>query len=222
MNFPRVHREGHRFLMALLLFLLGIGWGAQYLVSGAPILFSIWMLLGCVFVFFLQFFFVVRARMVPSAPDEVCAPATGRIIRVAEVSETEYFQDKRKMISIFLSIFDPHDNRCPVGGKVLYARHWPGKFLVAFAEKASALNERASLVIQTPGQQRVLVRQIAGFLARRIKQYRSEGDDVVQGQEFGFIKFGSRVDVFLPLDATILVSLGQRVQGGTTLLARFS
>jgi len=137
------------------------------------------------------------------------------------VEETEYFKNKRLQVSIFMSPFNVHVNRNPVSGLVNYFRYHPGKYLVAWHPKSSTENERTTIVYQF-GQTEILMRQIAGALARRIKWYIREGDRVEQGRDMGFIKFGSRVDLFLPLDAKIEVTLDQQVKGNKTIVARLS
>ncbi len=149
----------------------------------------------------------------------VYAPADGRVCVIEEVQETEYFKGKRLQVSIFMSPFNVHVNRNPVSGLVNYFRYHPGKYLVAWHPKSSTENERTTIVYQF-GQTEILMRQIAGALAKRIKWYVSEGDRVEQGRDMGFIKFGSRVDLFLPLDAKIEVTMDQQVKGNKTVVAR--
>ncbi|PSR04313.1 MAG: phosphatidylserine decarboxylase family protein, partial [Bacteroidetes bacterium SW_11_45_7] len=142
----------------------------------------------------------------------------GKVVVIEEIEETEYFNDKRKQVSIFMSPTNVHVNRYPISGTIKYMRYHPGKYLVAWHPKSSTKNERNTVVIEDEGGE-VLVRQIAGAVARRIVHYQDVGDEVVQGKELGFIKFGSRVDVVLPLDANIEIELNQKVKGGETVLA---
>jgi phosphatidylserine decarboxylase len=149
----------------------------------------------------------------------VYAPADGKVVVIEEVRETEYFHDKRIQVSIFMSPNNVHVNRNPVSGTVDYYRYHSGKYLVAWHPKSSTENERTTVVYHT-GTHQVLLRQIAGAMARRIRCYINEGDQVEQGVDMGFIKFGSRVDLFLPLNAEILVQPGQKVKGNVDVIAR--
>lgn len=220
MGFLNIHREGRRFLLFCLVFFVGLALLLNHLILHNVLSVVAWVACGVLFLFFFQFFYAPPVRVTMS-PSEVYAPATGKIIKIAEVQEPEYFKDKRLLISIFLSPFDPHSSRCPVGGEVAYFKYHPGKFLIAFHPKSSEKNERTSMVIRTANHE-ILTRQVAGVVARRIKWYIAHGSQVKQGQEYGFIKFGSRMDVFLPLDVDVLVRLKQRVSGGTTSLAKLS
>jgi phosphatidylserine decarboxylase len=150
---------------------------------------------------------------------KIVAPADGKIVAIEEVEETEYFRDKRLQVSIFMSPSNVHINWMPVSGTIEYVKYHPGKFLVAWHPKCSTSNERNTIVIKDDEGGEILVRQIAGFLARRIVSYLEVGDESEQGMEMGFIKFGSRVDLFLPLDAKIEVEMGQKVKGGKTVIA---
>jgi phosphatidylserine decarboxylase len=171
-----------------------------------------------VWVFFLQFF-RNPSRTIAQAPNGVVSPADGTIVAIETVLEDEYFNTQRLKISIYMSALNVHLNRVPITGKVVYMRYHAGKYLVAFHPKASTLNERNTLVIANAQHQEVLVRQIAGLLARRIVSYLWMNQAVNVGNELGFIKFGSRCDVFLPLDSKILVQLNEKVRGGESVLA---
>lgn len=149
----------------------------------------------------------------------VYAPADGRIVAIEETEESEYLEDRRLLVSIFMSPLNVHVNRNPVGGEVKYVKHHPGKYLVASHPKSSTENERTTIVIDGD-RGAILLRQIAGAVARRIVTYLEPGRRVEQGEELGFIKFGSRVDVFLPLNAEVLVKIEDRVKGNKTVLAR--
>jgi phosphatidylserine decarboxylase len=149
----------------------------------------------------------------------VLAPADGKVVVIEEVVETEYFKEKRKQISIFMSPINVHINRMPVAGKIVFSKYHPGKYLVAWHPKSSTENERTTVVAKTKNGTEVLFRQIAGALARRILCYVKEGQVLEQGQEFGFIKFGSRVDIFLPVNAIVKVKIGEISKGGKTILA---
>jgi phosphatidylserine decarboxylase len=141
-------------------------------------------------------------------------------VAIEETDETEYLHDRRKQISIFMSPVNVHVNRMPAGGEITYVAYHPGKYLVAWHPKSSTENERTTIVVKTPGQTEILFRQIAGALARRIKCYVQKGQYLEQGEEFGFIKFGSRVDVFVPLNAIITVKPGDKTKAGKTIIAR--
>ena len=166
-------------------------------------------------------FFRVPARTLPGRPDAVIAPADGKVVVIEEVHEPEYFNDRRLQVSIFMSPLNVHVNWYPIGGNTTYYKYHPGKYLVAWHPKSSTENERSTVVVKHPVHGEVLFRQIAGALARRICTYSEPGAPVEQGAEFGFIKFGSRVDLFLPLTAKVDVSIGQMVAGRTTVIARF-
>src|SRR5690606_15041478 len=172
------------------------------------------------FVTILQFFRSPRRRIITDENLILC-PADGKVVVIEEVEEMEYFQDKRLQISIFMSPVNVHINRNPVSGLVTFFRYHPGKYLVAWHPKSSTLNERTTIAVRTEQGREVLFRQIAGAMARRIVWYVDKGTSVQQGNEFGFIKFGSRVDVFLPLDAKVDVKIGDKVSGGLTVLGRF-
>jgi phosphatidylserine decarboxylase len=152
---------------------------------------------------------------------QVLSPADGKVVVIEETTETEYFKDKRIQVSIFMSPTNVHINRNPIGGIVRYFKYHPGKYLMAWNPKSSTENERTTVVIEGRNGVELLFRQIAGALARRIVWYVEEGKQVEQGDEFGFIKFGSRVDVFFPLGTKINVNLGDKVKGGITVIAEF-
>ena len=153
--------------------------------------------------------------------NSIIAPADGKVVVIEEVEDAEYFHGKRLQVSIFMSPINVHVNRFPISGVVKYVKYHAGLYLVAWHPKSSTDNERTTVVVEHPNGRSVLFRQIAGALARRIVYYCKEGDKAVQGQEFGFIKFGSRVDLLLPTDAKVTVALGQKVVGGTTVIAHF-
>ncbi len=174
---------------------------------------------GVIFLIFLQFFRSPKRNLVISSRSIVC-PADGKVVAIEEVEEPEYFNgEKRIQVSVFMSPLNVHLNRYPISGRVAYSKYHPGKFLVAWHPKSSTENERNTVVVETEFGVSVLVRQIAGFVARRIVWYCHQDDIVKQGDELGFIKFGSRVDLFLPLDAKIKVEIDEKVQGGISILA---
>ena len=167
-------------------------------------------------------FFRIPNRPMQNNPEIILCPADGTIVAIEEVLETEFFNDMRLQISVFMSPNNVHVNLYPVSGKIVYANYNHGSFLVAWHPKSSTENERNTVVIQKDAQHIVLVRQIAGALARRIVCYAKTGERITQGCELGFIKFGSRVDLLLPLSSKVLVSLNHKVKGGQTTIAKFS
>lgn len=164
-------------------------------------------------------FFRLPTRKYQFKEGQVIAPADGKVVVIEEVEENEYFKDRRIQVSIFMSPLNVHANFNPVSGVIQYAKYHPGLFLVAWHPKSSTDNERTTIVTKTESGQEVLFRQVAGALARRICYYVKEGQKVEGGQEFGFIKFGSRIDLYLPLSAKIKVSLNQKVKGQLTEIA---
>jgi len=213
----RIHKEGRLMLVvtALLLIALNFAVSAFFQAAFWPVL-----ILSVVFYLIILQFFRNPVREVLVADNEVVyAPADGRVCVIEEVYEGEYFQDKRLQVSIFMSPFNVHVNRNPVSGVVNYFRYHPGKYLVAWHPKSSTENERTTVVYDF-GKGEILMRQIAGALAKRIKWYVGEGEQVEQGRDMGFIKFGSRVDLFLPLDAQVEVVMNQQVKGNKTIVAR--
>jgi phosphatidylserine decarboxylase len=216
-----IHKEGHRMLIALLVILTAINLAIYYLFLEKTTLryltagFSLLLFLSI-----LQFFRSPK-RIYVLNENQIIAPADGKVVVIEEVVESEYFKDKRRQISVFMSPVNVHINRNPISGTVKYFKYHPGKYLVAWHPKSSFENERTTVVLENNKKQGILMRQIAGALAKRIVWYLKESDSVAQTDEFGFIKFGSRVDVFVPLDAKIKVELGQKTKGGQTVLAEF-
>jgi len=203
-------------LLAIGLFLLFVNVVVR--ASGSVLFWPVLVLSVIVYGLFVQFF-RNPVRPIPQMDNRIVyAPADGRICAIEEVIETEYFGDKRLQVSIFMSPLNVHVNRNPVGGVVRYFRYHPGKYLVAWHPKSSTENEHTSVLYDT-GNHQLLMRQIAGALARRIKWYVSEGQRVTQGEEMGFIKFGSRVDLFLPLNAKVNVKMDQNVRGNRDIIA---
>jgi phosphatidylserine decarboxylase len=166
-------------------------------------------------------FFRVPIRKVNQQPDAVVSAADGTVVVIEEVTESEYFNDRRIQISVFMSPFNVHINWFPIEGEVSYVKYHPGKFLFANNPKSSTDNERNTVVVRDKKGREVLFRQIAGMMARRIVCYTTKGKPAPQGGEFGLIRFGSRVDFFVPLDAEVIVKIGDKVQGQKTVLARF-
>ena len=172
-----------------------------------------------VFLFLILQFFRNPKRLTALNDNTVVSPVDGKVVVIEEVFEPEYFKEKRLQVSVFMSPINVHVTRYPIGGQVAYSKYHPGKYLVAWHPKASTENERTTVVVENPSYGKVLYRQIAGALAKRIVNYAKEGDAATQGEDSGFIKFGSRVDLFLPLDTNIKVSLNQKVRGGESIIA---
>lgn len=213
----RIHREGHLLLLVTLILLIALNWAMRIFL---PVLFwPVLLLSAFVFGLFLQFFRNPSRRIDVADNCLVYAPADGKVCAIEEVTENEYFNDRRIQVSIFMSPLNVHVNRNPVAGVIEYFRYHPGKFLVAWHPKSSEENERTT-VVYNAGSAKILMRQIAGAVARRIRWYVHEGQTVRQGEDMGFIKFGSRVDLFLPPDAKIEVSMDQIVKGNKTVVAR--
>lgn len=192
------------------------------LVPEYRILLNVVILFSVVIYLLVLQFFRNPSIVMPTDENLVYAPADGKVVVIEETMEEEYLKERRRQISIFMSPVNVHINRSPISGVIEYFKYHPGKYLVAWHPKSSLENERTTLVVTEPQGTRILVRQIAGAVARRIKWYVKEGDPVVSGGEFGFIKFGSRVDVFLPLDAEVLVEIQEKTKGGRTPIARLS
>jgi phosphatidylserine decarboxylase len=216
----RIHREGRPLLAALAGILFAINTAAFRLLP-RPLFAWTAVLSAVVFGFFARFF-RDPLRVTPTAPGSIIAPADGTIVALERVCEPEFFGDERLKISIYMNALNVHLNRVPVSGVVKYTKYHPGKYLVAFHPKASELNERNTCVIETADGQQLLVRQIAGILARRIVFYPRVGEQITAGDELGFIKLGSRCDVFLPADCRVHVQLQDKVKGGETILAEWT
>jgi phosphatidylserine decarboxylase len=216
----KLHKEGYGIIIVSIILYGLVEFGIINFGKDFSITFLV--LLSLLPTFFLAMiiqFFRVPKRDSVFKENEVVCPADGKIVVIEEVEETEYFNDKRIQISIFMSPLNVHANFNPVSGIIQYARYHPGLFLVAWHPKSSTDNERTTIVTKTKSGQEVLFRQVAGALARRICYYVKEGQTVESGEEFGFIKFGSRIDLYLPLSAKIKVSLNQKVKGQLTKIA---
>jgi len=215
----KIHKEGYKILLVLAIALAAVNAIVFWLIPD-------WLTLSYIatailFLLVLQFFRSPWREIMMPDDNLVYAPADGKIVTIEEVNEDEYFEDKRIQVSIFMSPTNVHVNRNPIGGTVNYFRYHPGKYLVAWHPKSSTENERTTVVIGN-GDTEILLRQIAGAVAKRIVNYLNVGEEVQQGDEMGFIKFGSRVDLFLPLDAKINVKLNQKVKGNRTVIAETS
>ena len=214
-----IHKEGKGTLTVSFIALFILNALVQYLIDLQWLQIATLALSVVLYAIVLQFFRNPK-RTVTLNPDAIICPADGKVVTIEEVFEDEILKDKRIQVSIFMSPFNVHVNRYPVGGKVAEAIHHEGKFLVAWHPKSSTLNELTTVTIDNDRWGKILFRQIAGAVARRIVMYSKPGDLALQGSEYGFIKFGSRVDLFLPLDSEILVKEGEVVKGGITELAK--
>lgn len=190
-------------------------------------IYTYWIKVTIFIISVLLFFLIIQFFRNPKRNTEVnnahvIAPVDGKVVVIEEVFEKEYFKDKRLMVSVFMSPINVHVTRHPIGGIVKYSKYHPGKYLVAWHPKSSEENERTTVVVENDTVGEILYRQIAGALAKRIVNYAKEGEKVVQGSDSGFIKFGSRVDVYLPLGTPLKVKLNQKVKGGISLIAEVS
>jgi phosphatidylserine decarboxylase len=217
-----IHREGHTVLFVLLLVLFAANWTLFYFFPQSALMQNSAILVSVIFYLLILQFFRNPIFQITANTKHVLAPADGKVVVIEETIESEYLKDKRKQVSIFMSPVNVHVNRMPVSGKISFVKYHPGKYLVAWHPKSSTENERTTVAVQMKDGVQILFRQIAGALARRIKYYVQEGQTLEQGQEFGFIKFGSRVDIFLPLDATVTVKIGDITKGGRTIIAELS
>jgi phosphatidylserine decarboxylase len=214
-----IHKEGYTSLALCILFIAILNAVIQFYYPEAHSLkLFVYILSALLFLIILQFF---RSPSIKITQDEsaVLCPADGKVVVIEETTETEFLKDKRIQISVFMSPINVHINRNPISGVVKYFKYHPGKYLVAWHPKSSTENERTTVVTENSAGTQVLFRQIAGAMARRIVWYVKEGDKVQQGDQFGFIKFGSRVDIYLPLGTNVKVAIGDVVKGGRTVLA---
>ena len=218
------HKEGRVTIAGCLGCLLGLAAYALYLycvLDRMPLVLYVFLGFLLLTNLFVLYFFRMPKREFTYNDRQVISPCDGKIVIVEEVEEPEYFQGKRLQVSVFMSPLNVHVNRYPINGKVKFYRYHRGKYLVAWHPKSSTLNERTTIVLEHENKKKVLVRQIAGAVARRIVCYSQEGKAICQNSELGFIKFGSRVDLFLPLDTKILVDINQIVKGGQTAIAEW-
>ncbi|MFL5728374.1 MAG: phosphatidylserine decarboxylase family protein [Cytophagaceae bacterium] len=216
-----IHKEGYRILITLFIVLIVLNLVIFYFFPASKNIQNI-SIIFCIiaYLLILQFFRSPKRSTVIN-DSHVIAPADGKVVVIEEVTETEYFNEPRRQVSIFMSPVNVHINRNPISGVVTYFKYHSGKYKVAWHPKSSTENERTTIVVEGHNNHTVLIRQIAGALAKRIVWYLQAGEEVKQGEELGFIKFGSRVDIFLPLDAKINVKIGDRTVGGETVIAEF-
>ena len=213
-----LHREGYKILRNEILIFLMVNYITYWY---SEILFWYFTLPISVFLFVMSvYFFRVPERNFERKEGSIYAPCDGNVVVIEETEESEFYKDKRLQISIFMSALNVHNNVYPIGGKVTYTKYHPGKFLVAWHPKVSTDNERNTIVVEND-KISVLFRQIAGVVARRIISYPNVGDSATTSDEFGFIKFGSRVDVLLPIGTKVTTKLNQKVEGGITVIAAY-
>ena len=216
----KVHQEGTGLLLSMFTVLFIVNLSLYYMVNYKIIFYSVLSVSSVLFLIVLNFFRSPYRRFPYDSEGLVIAPADGTIVAIEEVVENEFFQEKRIQVSIFMSVFNVHANWFPVNGTVTHVSHQNGRFKAAYLPKSSCENERSTIVIRTDYGVDVLTRQIAGAMARRIVTYAKEGEDCSVDDQMGFIKFGSRVDTFLPPDTEILVDMDQKVTANQTPIAR--
>ena len=212
------HKEGHKIIFITFVIIIASFLLVDNLIEIEWLRSLILFVLLVCLVLVLQFFRNPKRHIIPNNK-QVVSPVDGKVVVIEEVFEKEYFKEKRLQISIFMSPINVHVTRYPIGGSVIFSKYHPGKFLVAWHPKASEENERTTVVIENETYGKILYRQIAGAVAKRIVNYAKLNDKVLQGKDSGFIKFGSRVDLFLPLDTNIKVQLNQKVRGGESIIA---
>lgn len=215
----KIHREGYGIILAAMAVLVMINVAVRLFWPGLPLVNNLLLGSSLLLLAFVVLFFRTPARQVEPDPLLIYAPADGKIVVMEETYEKEYFKDYRLQLSIFMSPFNMHSNRYPISGTVKYTKYQPGKKFHARSPKSSVLNERSSIVVTSENGTEILIRQVAGAVARRIVTYSREGEQVKQGDELGFIKFGSRVDIFLPPDTEPKVKMFRQVRASRTVLA---
>lgn len=214
-----LHREGYVHITIATILWVAVSYINYYFLWDCPYLYWPIQIIFFLLWFWVLWFFRIPKRNYTKGANLIVAPADGKVVVIEETEEPEYFKNRRLQISIFMSPLNVHVNRSPVTGTVDYVKYHPGKYLVAWHPKSSTENERTTVVINN-GKIPILLRQIAGAMARRIKYYVKEGDAIGQNDEFGFIRFGSRVDIFLPVGTKTEVNIGDAVKGGVTVIAK--
>lgn len=214
----KIHKEGFKIIPVVILILIIVN-GLIYLTR-VPLLIFLFGVISLVFLFLAVYFFRDPQTKKSAAPGEVLSVADGKVVVIEPVFEKEYFKDERIQVSVFMSVFNVHINHVPVDGTVTYYQYHKGKFFAANLPKSSEENERATTVIRTADGTEILVRQIAGLIARRVVTYKKQGDKVSVNDQLGFIRFGSRIDVFFPKGTQIPLELGQIVKGGVTVIGK--
>ncbi|WP_338733171.1 phosphatidylserine decarboxylase family protein [Mangrovimonas cancribranchiae] len=212
------HKEGHKIILGATFFVVATFLLTDYFITISWLRTLLMIAILVFFILILQFFRNPK-RYTQVNEQQAVSPVDGKVVAIEEVFEKEYFKDKRIQVSVFMSPLNVHVTRYPIGGQVLYSKYHPGKYLVAWHPKSSEENERTTVVVKNTYFGEVLHRQIAGALAKRIVNYAKVNQSVIQGSDSGFIKFGSRVDLLLPLDSNIKVELNQKVRGGETVIA---
>jgi len=212
------HKEGHNIIVITFIIIIGLFLVVDRFVNLDWLQYILFATLA-VFLYLILQFFRNPKRNLFTGNHAVTSPVDGKVVVIEEVFEPEFFKEKRLQVSVFMSPLNVHVTRYPVAGKVEYSKYHPGKYLVAWHPKASEENERTTVVVNNESYGKVLYRQIAGALAKRIVNYAEEGQEVLQGSDSGFIKFGSRVDLYLPLGTNIKVELNQKVRGGESIIA---
>lgn len=212
------HKEGYKIILGVLALTVGLIFFIDYLVVLPWLRIALMIAVTLFLVLILQFFRNPKRNTV-LGEHTALSPVDGKVVVIEEVFEKEFFNDRRIQVSVFMSPLNVHVTRFPTSGNILYSKYHPGKYLVAWHPKASEENERTTVVVENENFGKVLYRQIAGALAKRIVNYAKIEEKAIQGSDSGFIKFGSRVDLFLPLDAEIKVKLNQRVRGGESIIA---
>lgn len=216
-----IHKEGYRSILVAAILVILVNIANFYFMPPYLENLAVFVLVATTLLWlFIVSFFRIPKRTHTIGENDIICPADGKVVVIEEITDVEYFKDKRIQVSVFMSPANVHVNRNPISGDVLYSQYHPGKYLVAWHPKSSTENERHSVVLQND-KGIILVKQIAGALAKRIVNYLKPGMQVKQNEELGFIKFGSRVDVLLPPDAKVKVQLNQKVKGGVTVLASF-
>jgi phosphatidylserine decarboxylase len=215
----KLHKEGFSILLMVLLVLLVID-ALFFVFAGKSLLFTGAVISSVLLLFLVMWFFRDPQTLKSALSGEVLSVADGEVVSIEPTLEGEFFNDERIQVSVFMSVFNVHINHIPISGDIIYQKHHDGRFLPANLAKSSGGNERCTTVIRTAEGKEILIRQIAGILARRIVTYKKPGDSVTWKDQLGFIRFGSRVDMFLPLSAKVQVSLGQKVKGGVTIITK--
>ena len=213
------HKEGHQIIMTSFVIAAAIALGAEYKLEDQYFLKMLLQVIALIQLVLVLQFFRNPKRETPINENHLIAPVDGKVVIIQEVFEKEYFKDQRLQVSIFMSPLNVHVTRYTMSGKVIFSKYHPGKYLVAWHPKSSELNERTTIVLKNEVFGEILYRQIAGAVARRIVNYAEVGSQVVQGEDAGFIKFGSRVDLFLPLGTPLDIALNDIVKGGVQTIA---
>lgn len=213
-----IHKEGYRIILVTML-LVAIEFYTVFSLTDDPAFRAIGYGIGLIFFLLVLQFFRFPNRKLDAGKNQVVSPCDGKVVVIEEVEEPEYFKDRRLQVSIFMSPLNVHANWSPIGGEVMYDKYHEGKFLVAWHPKSSTENERSTVVVKNDFGKEVLFRQVAGAVAKRIIYYPTKGDKLEHAENYGFIKFGSRVDLYLPLEADIHVKIGEKVKGIESIIA---